>query len=80
MENNKAMNLYIINKVLWDYTEGMAVIAAESIDRAGEIFANNDKFFSFLYEFDAAVANGHCKVIEGVNHSEGVVAYVYGGG
>ena len=41
---------------------------------------NNDKFFSFLYEFDAAVANGHCKVIEGVNHSEGVVAYVYGGG
>jgi hypothetical protein len=80
MENNKAMNLYIINEVLTDYTSGMVVIAAEGIDRAREIFVDNDKFHGELDDFDCATMNGYYKIIEGVNHPEGVVAYVYGGG
>ena len=66
------MNLYILNEVLADYTSGMAVIAAPSLDRCWEIFEDrfdqNDR------------KHAEVKVIEGVNHAEGVVDYVYGGG
>ena len=79
-ETKENMNLYIINDVLFDYTGGMVVIAAESIVRAGVIFMNNDEFGGNLAEFDAAIIRGAYKVIEGVNHPEGVVSYVKGGG
>jgi hypothetical protein len=79
MEIN-AMNLYIINDVLWDYTSGMVVIAAESIDRAREIFVDNDQFVGELADFNAATMVGKYKIIENVNHPEGVVSYVFGGG
>ena len=79
MEIN-AMNLYIINEVLTDYTSGMVVIAAESIDRAREIFVDNDQFVGNLAEFNAATMGGWYKIIENVNHPEGVVSYVFGGG
>lgn len=78
------MNLYILNDVLYDYTSGMCVIAAESKEQCNQIFMEE-----FCYsddsdyvkecrqtEFDFATI----KVIEGVNHSAGVVSYVYGGG
>ena len=70
------MNLYIINKVLSDYTSGMAVIAAPSMERCRELFI---KEFSEYHatDFDEY---GTFTVIEGVNHNEGVVSYVYGGG
>ena len=80
------MNLYILNDVLYDYTSGMAVIAAESMEQCGQIFI--EKFgtgsdYSKLKsnkerqrEFDTA----DFKVIENVNHPAGVVSYVYGGG
>ena len=82
MNNNTAstINLYIINEVLSDYTSGMVVIAAENIDRAREIFVDNAEFDGNLREFNNATAKGHYKTIEGVNHPEGVVSYVYGGG
>jgi len=32
------MNLYIINEVLYDYTDGMCVIAAESMPRCEQVF------------------------------------------
>jgi hypothetical protein len=74
------MNLYIINSVLYDYTPGMCVIAAESMPHCESIFMTQ---FSSDYsrekrqkEFNDAPI----KVIEGVNHSAGVVSYVYGGG
>ena len=69
------MNLYILNGVLSDYTDGMAVIAAESKDHARELFIKEftdwhsdefDKYAKFI-------------VIEGVNHPAGIVDYVYGG-
>jgi hypothetical protein len=74
------MNLYIINEVLYDYTDGMCVIAAESMPHCEQIFMGQ---FSNDYnkerqqkEFNQAAI----KVIENVNHPEGVVSYVYGGG
>ena len=82
MKNNtaSAINLYIINEVLSDYTSGMVVIAAENIDRAREIFENNNEFDGSVREFDCALLKGNYKTIEGVNCPEGVVSYVHGGG
>ena len=77
MENNKAMNLYILEGVLADYTGGMAVIAAPSLERCWEIFAERFEVRNLDHQkrFCEDV-----KVIEGVNHAEGVVSYMYGGG
>ena len=71
-------NLYIINEVLSDYTPGMAVIAAPSIDACREIFA--EQFELWADEFDSAITDGDYKVIEGVEQPTGVVSYVIGGG
>lgn len=79
------MNLYIINDVL-DYTAGMCVIAAESMPHCEQIFMKefgNDGDSEWekaenenrQKEFNQAAI----KVIENVNHPEGVVSYVYGG-
>jgi hypothetical protein len=81
------MNLYIISDVLYDYTPGMCVIAAESLPRCEQIFMkkfgrNDDSIYAKDHneeqqkEFNQAAI----KVIENVNHPEGVVSYVYGGG
>ena len=71
-------NLYILEGVLCDYTPGMAVIAAPSLERCWEIF--QDEFAFEDYEMEHNIAGAGVKVIEGVNHAEGVVSYVYGGG
>lgn len=75
------MNLYILNEVLYDYTDGMCVIAAESLTRCGELFmkefANDYNKERMQKEFNEAAI----KVIENINHDKGeVVSYVYGGG
>jgi hypothetical protein len=76
MENLKEMNLYILEGVLADYTPGMAVIAAPTEERAWDILRER---------FDVSLNHERMfcedvKVIEGVNHAEGVVSYMYGGG
>lgn len=81
------MNLYILNDVLYDYTAGMCVIAAESMEQCNQIFI--EEFGSDLdvewakmqnkriqEDFDTA----DTQVIENVNHPAGVVSYVHGGG
>jgi hypothetical protein len=70
------MNLYIINEILSDYTSGMVVIAAESKEQCRELFI--EKFEGYVKDYDSE----HTKftVIEGVNHSAGIVDYVFGGG
>jgi hypothetical protein len=74
--NNKAMNLYIINEVLSDYTSGMCVIAAESKEHARELFI--DEFGEYYAEgFDKYA---EFTVIEGVKVPAGIVDYVFGGG
>ena len=73
------MHLYIINEVLTDFTSGMAVIAAPSIMRCRELFELEFNSYS-TEEFDAALKNNDYKVIENVEHPEGIVSYVYGGG
>ena len=70
-------NLYIINEVLSDYTPGMAVVSAPSLERCREIFAEE---FDDVSEFNVSIRDGEYKVIEGVDHIEGVISYVYGGG
>ncbi len=72
------MNLYIINEILSDYTPGMAVIAAPSLERCRALFL--EEFELWIDEYDSAIEDGDYKVIEGVDHSEGVVSYVVGGG
>lgn len=79
----KEMNLYIINEVLYDYTDGMVVIAAASLERARELFIA--EFGGGLYdngetEFDKAIESGAYKTLQVVGQEEGVVSYVYGGG
>ena len=70
------MNLYIINKILYDYTSGMVVIAAESKEQCREFFI--EKFVNYGAEdFDSE--HTEFTVIEGVNHPAGIVDYVYGG-
>ena len=73
------MKLYIINEVLSDYTPGMVVIAAPSLDACKEIFAEEFKFDD-IGEFDSAIKDGNYKVIENVNHDACLVSHVYGGG
>ena len=80
-------NIYIIEEILYDYTPGMAVICASSLDRCREIFVeefsnvNGLSYFEReIKEFDSSINDGDYKVIEGVNHPEGFVSYVYGGG
>ena len=78
------MNLYIIKDVLYDYTSGMCVIAAESLPRAEEVFveefAPGDSDYikeNMQKDFNTAAI----KVIENVPYEkEEVVSYVYGGG
>ncbi len=77
MKNGNDMNnLYILNNVLSDYTDGMAVIAAPNMERCREIFlAEFGKFHTEEFDEFAKI-----KVIENVPQPEGVVSYVYGGG
>ena len=70
-------NLYIFEGVLADYTGGMAVVAASSLDRAWEVFA--EYFAGSCYPDKEREHCEETKVIEGVNHPEGVVSYMYGG-
>jgi len=76
----ETMNLYIINEVLYDYTDGMVVIAAESLERARDLFsAEFGCSDSSMDEFDAAIERGAYKTLQVVGQPEGVVSYVYGG-
>lgn len=80
MENN-LINLYIINEVLYDYTDGMVVIAAASLERARELFAAEFRSSDGdMSDFDAAIERGAYKTLQVVGQEEGIVSYVYGGG
>lgn len=70
------MNLYILKEVLYDYTPGMVIIAAESMSQCEQIFIEEFEGERHQEEFNSA----DIKVIEGVNHPAGIISYVYGGG
>ena len=72
--------LYIIEDVLCDYTSGIAIICASSLDRCREIYVEKWNSDGFIQEFDGSIRVKKYKVIEGVNHAEGIVSYLYGGG
>ena len=76
------MNLYIINEVLSDYTFGMVVIAADSLDRCREMFIaefGND-WQPTIDEYDGAIQRGSYKVLAVQDQEEGIVSHVFGGG
>ena len=70
------MNLYIINEILFDYSSGLVVIAAESKEQCRELFI---KEFGKLYAKDYDNEHTEFTIIEGVNHPAGIVDYVHGG-
>ena len=82
------MKLYILKEVLYDYTDGMAVIAAESMPQCEQIFMEEFGYFTdcnggrvknerVQKEFN----NANVTIIESVGLDEaGIVEYVYGGG
>jgi len=73
-------NLYIIEDVLYDYTSGMAVIAAPNLERCRQIFKDEFGDANAMLEYDASI-KAHCyKLLSVNNQPEGVVSYVYGGG
>jgi hypothetical protein len=77
------MNLYILNDVLYDYTSGMAVIAAESLEQCNQIFMKEFAPGESAYVKECVQEDfntAEVKVIENVNHPAGVVSHVYGGG
>jgi hypothetical protein len=78
------MNLYIINEVLYDYTEGMCVIAAESMPGCEQLFMKefaSDKSDYGKERMQKEFNEAAIKVIDNIPHDKGeVVSYVYGGG
>jgi hypothetical protein len=82
------MNLYIINDVLYDYTAGMCVIAAESMPRCEQIFikefgwsGDTDYVKQYNENMQKEFNEAPIKVIENVPYEkEEVVSYVHGGG
>ena len=75
------MKLYILKEVLYDYTDGMCIIAAESMPQCEQIFmeefGNDYNKEKLQKEFN----NAQVTIIESVGLDEaGVVEYVYGGG
>ena len=75
------MNLYIIENVLKEERPGMIVIAAPSLERCKELFAEEwpHQWFKHYHEqFDRAIKRGYCEVIEDVNIDEKIISYVYG--
>ena len=75
------MKLYILKEVLYDYTDGMCIIAAESMPQCEQIFmeefGNDYNKEKLQKEFN----NAQVTIIESVGLDEaGIVEYVYGGG
>lgn len=77
----KKIKLFIIKEVLYDYTPGMCVIAAENLDQCRELFVERfNRKLDFIDEFDRAILNKKYKVFDVLNCKSSVVSYQYGGG
>lgn len=75
------MFLYIFNDVLWDYSDGMAIIAAKDLEQAREIFVR--ELDRNEYEIDRVIREGKYKVLhldENVHRESGLIDVVWGGG
>jgi hypothetical protein len=75
------MKLYILKEVLYDYTDGMCIIAAESMPQCEQIFMEEFGDDYNKEERQKEFNNAQITIIESVGLDEaGVVEYVYGGG
>ena len=73
------MNLYIIEGVLNEYTSGMVVIAAPTLERCQELFLEEWPDPDHRDELQRAINRGYYDVLEVMNREEGIVNYCYGG-
>ena len=82
------MKLYILKKVLCDYTPGMCIIAAESMSQCEQIFMQEFGYFTDCNgervkdkQVQQEFNNAQVTIIESVGLDEaGIVEYVCGGG
>jgi hypothetical protein len=80
------MKMFVFEEVLWDYTSGMAVIAAESLEQAQQLayeeFNYNCNWRKETFEEWLKSSNFHrCEgEYEVVGVEAGIKHYVYGGG
>jgi len=77
------MNLYIISNVLWHYSRGMCVIAAESMSHCEEIYVKKFEDLEIwcgneIIDSQTDFKAGTFQVIENINHPAGVLNYVLG--
>lgn len=78
-------NIYLIQGVLYDYTEGMVAIIASDLDECRALFidelANGSWSDTITKEYDLAIKENHYQVVAvGDDEQSRVVSYVYGGG
>jgi hypothetical protein len=74
-------NLYIIEEVLRDYTDGVVVIAAPNLEICRELFiAEFDNDYDTVPHYDKAIESGAYKILSVNDQPDGVVSYVFGGG
>ena len=75
------MKLYILKEVLYDYTDGMCIIAAESMPQCEQIFMEEFGNYYNKEKLQKEFNNAQVTIIESVGLDEaGSVEYVYGGG
>lgn len=79
------MKLFIFTEILKDYTSGMAVVAAESIDDAIELAVKEimGPFSSYTSEpgnfIRESFRSGDVEIVESNVETPRVIAFVYGG-
>ena len=78
-------NIYLIQGVLYDYTEGMVAIIASDLDECRALFvdefANGFCSDTVVKEYDESIEkNNYDVIVVGENEQSRVVSYVYGGG
>ena len=75
-------NIYVLNGVLSDYSQGMAVICAQNLTRCREIYRDNFVIGRgtgmYLEQYDRSIEIGAFRVIEdATDQPEGVISCVY---
>jgi hypothetical protein len=74
-------NLYIISKVLFDYSGGIVIIIATNLDECRSLFTEKFPNSECVEEFDGAIEGNYYKVIPVNDNEESrIVEYLHGGG
>lgn len=73
-------NLYIVEEVLWDYTDGLVCIVADDLNECRKLFEEGFSDFR-MKEYDKAIQDKKYKVLQVMNEEKSrIVSYVCGCG